>query len=377
MQKYVFGRSPRQLVIDFYYPKKRHGGSSHRLLKDDIPVSKPTTALRAPSGQGNLDILPRMDDSQSVTHSLVQSILSSSNSDGPNDISTLRQALASLAQHALSLEQELSNLKERPIRDGDPDNNAVRETSAIPTVSASPSTNDGVDIALSESLKRLTIKSWHNRFFGPSSMIMLVRTAIEMQNASTGGQPNNFRRVSSNIRPTFWTRQPVSVFQQFYLRCCSHRSKWEYPLSEPPSPQHFPDSDLLMHLIQLYFDNINIHIPLLHRPTFETSIRDHLHLIDPQFGASVLAVCAVAARYSNDPRTILDGTDSPHSRGWKWFRQINPLHKPPSQATSVYDLQTYLVCLLLLSLISEDIPFPSYRWYFYRDPLRQTGLGHW
>jgi len=202
--------------------KKR--GSSH---------SKPPTTLRTLSGQGNLDI---PDDSQSVTHSLVQSILSSSNSDGSNDIPTIRQALARLAQHALSLEQELSNLKESPIRDGGPDKNAVPETSTIPTVSASPSTNDGVDIALSESLKRLTIKSWHNRFFGSSSTVMLVRTAMEMQNASNGGHAADFPRVSFNIRPTFWTRQP-----------------WEYIPSEPPSPQHFPDSDLLMHLIQLFF----------------------------------------------------------------------------------------------------------------------------
>jgi len=87
---------------------------------------------------------------------------------------------------------------------------------------------------------------------------------------------------------------------------------------------------------------------LLHRPTFERSIHDHLHLTDHHFGDSVLAVCAVAARYSNDPRTILEGTDSLHSRGWKWYRQVKPLQKPLSLATSVYELQTYLLSVLFL-----------------------------
>jgi hypothetical protein len=114
-----------------------------------------------------------------------------------------------------------------------------------------------------------------------------------------------------------------------------------------------------MHLIQLFFTKINIHIPLLHRPTFERSIRDHLHLVDHPFGDSVLAVCAVASRYSNDPRTILEGTDSLHSRGWKWFRQIKPFQHPIGQAASVYQLQTYLVCFILLSPVSGDIPFPA------------------
>jgi hypothetical protein len=107
-----------------------------------------------------------------------------------------------------------------------------------------------------------------------------------------------------------------------------------------------------MHLIQLFFDNINIHIPLLHQPTFERSIRDHLHLTDHLFGASVLALCAVASRYSNDPRTILEGTDSLHSCGWKWFRQIKPFQRPINQIPSVYELQTYLVCSISSSQIS-------------------------
>ncbi|KAF8236580.1 hypothetical protein L208DRAFT_637341 [Tricholoma matsutake] len=154
---------------------------------------------------------------------------------------------------------------------------------------------------------------------------MLIKTAMEMQRASNGGKASGSPDFSENLRPAFWNAHP-----------------WEYVPSEHPSPQYFPDSDLLMHLIQLFFDNVNIHAPLLHRPTFERFVRDNLHLNDHLFGASVLAVCAVASRYSNDARVILEGTDSLYSSGWQWFRQIKPFQRPISQVPSIYELQTYL-----------------------------------
>jgi hypothetical protein len=137
--------------------------------------------------------------------------------------------------------------------------------------------------------------------------------------------------------------------------------KWQQIPSEPLSPQLFPDHDLLMHLIQLFFDNINIHFPLLHRPTFQRSVRDNLHLTDRIFGASVLALCAVASRYSNDPRVILEGTDSLHSSGWKWFRQIKHFQRHLSQVPSVYELHTYCVCRLSFSTVDDDKSFHSCR----------------
>jgi hypothetical protein len=220
LQKYVFGQSLYELNIEFDYSKKR--GTGYRLAGIDICSpeassdacsSKPSMAPRTVNVRGSLDVSPQVDDSQSATHSFIRSILSLSAYDGPNDIPTIRQSLARLAQHALSLEQELSTLKETPNgKDGDPNNQAAPKTSAIPTVSTSPSTNDSDDIALSEHLKRLTIESGHNRFFGSSSTIMLIRTALEMQRASSGGRTTDFPHFSINLRPTFWTRHPVSVF---------------------------------------------------------------------------------------------------------------------------------------------------------------------
>ncbi|KAK6974893.1 fungal-specific transcription factor domain-containing protein [Favolaschia claudopus] len=57
---------------------------------------------------------------------------------------------------------------------------------------------------------------------------------------------------------------------------------WQRRLS-PPSPSltiafDFPPQPLLLDLIDLYFTQINIYIPLLHRPTFERDVRSSLHL---------------------------------------------------------------------------------------------------
>ncbi|KAJ7654343.1 hypothetical protein B0H17DRAFT_1099789, partial [Mycena rosella] len=42
-------------------------------------------------------------------------------------------------------------------------------------------------------------------------------------------------------------------------------------------------------------------------------------------GSTVLAVCAVASKYSDDPRVLLEGTNTRLSSGWKYFCQLEPL----------------------------------------------------
>ena len=102
--------------------------------------------------------------------------------------------------------------------------------------------------------------------------------------------------------------------------------------------------DLVFSLSDLYFKKENIFMPLLHRPTFETSIKEGLHLQDDMFGAMVLLVCALGARHSDDPRIFLEGTNDTHSAGWKWFRQVDLLrHKNFLFAPSLYELQAYCV----------------------------------
>ena len=57
----------------------------------------------------------------------------------------------------------------------------------------------------------------------------------------------------------------------------------------------FPDLDLALHCIDLYFKYSNLYLPLLHRPTFYKYVREGLHLTDGDFAPVSLLVCAVGA----------------------------------------------------------------------------------
>ncbi|KAG6836325.1 hypothetical protein H0H93_009118, partial [Arthromyces matolae] len=109
--------------------------------------------------------------------------------------------------------------------------------------------------------------------------------------------------------------------------------------------------DLMIELIDLYFLNANLFLPLLHRPTFEKALAERLHLHDEGFAAVLLLVCAVASRYSDDPRTLIDGVRQKASAGWKWYHQVQSSKKNLLAFPLLYDLQYYCV--------RPRIPFPD------------------
>lgn len=115
--------------------------------------------------------------------------------------------------------------------------------------------------------------------------------------------------------------------------------------NEPRTQYNFPEPDLLRDLVDLYFEHVNLFLPLLHRPTFERSISEGLHLRNELFGANVLLVCANGSRFSDDPRVLLDGEQSRHSSGWRWFDQVQMVKKSFLSPPTLYDLQFYSVSL--------------------------------
>lgn len=115
--------------------------------------------------------------------------------------------------------------------------------------------------------------------------------------------------------------------------------QWEIPPKETYPPYTFPTDDLLWKLVDLYFTHVNAQIPLLHRPSFVRAIRTGLHQRDRAYGATVLVVCALASRYSDDPRVFLEGADTELSAGWRWFRQVRSMRSPSLDPPTVYDLQ--------------------------------------
>ncbi|KAG5645116.1 hypothetical protein DXG03_006930 [Asterophora parasitica] len=205
-----------------------------------------------------------------------------------------------------------------------------------------PHDDDFGHLLVAEDIKRMNISDdtrEHSRFFGKSSGAMLVHTAIELKNEFTGGNDDDMRRrILGSIREEFWILRP-----------------WERDVDVVPKASFvFPEDGLMTALVDLYFTKVNLILPLLHRPSFERSITEGLHLQDDGFGANVLLVCAVASRFSDDPRVFLDGTDSLHSAGWKWYLQVKQIRKSLLAPPTLYDLQFY--CLSVMFLQGSSAP---------------------
>jgi hypothetical protein len=212
-------------------------------------------------------------------------------------------------------------------------------------------------ISLTDELRRLSIDRGNTRFFGKSSGVVLIQTAMDMKkefNNPSGVNPSiqaqgsiqsKFETLPSR-RPEFWHFEPASIFPSpGTVKCVpliSHQ--WVIPKLEDPEPHYqFPDPDLLISLVDLYFTSVNFFLPLLHQPMFVKSLADNLHHRDDGFAAVVLLVASVGARYSDDPRVALSGTDALHSAGWAWFNQVQMVRRSLFSPPSLYDLQIYCV----------------------------------
>ncbi|KAJ7144802.1 fungal-specific transcription factor domain-containing protein [Mycena crocata] len=262
----------------------------------------------------------------------VANILSTSTVYIPsNDPYASHQILVEVAQYARSLEEKVAVLQPQTPVPVTVSSKLVGSPPAAkdpPPVEVTDSTSDksldDAEIVLRYPLTSLiptTVIGRPDRFYGESSSVQFVESAVRQLHGN---------QVVGVRRPEFWTVQP-----------------WERLIIEP-SQHLFPENDLLESLVKIYFDQINPIIGVLHSPSFHKSFTDGLHFDDPDFGAIVLAVCSLASRYSDDPRVFLDGTDSEHSCGWKWFRQVRPLRASFSPEPSLQQLQ--VVCLSVLYL---------------------------
>ncbi|KAE9388531.1 hypothetical protein BT96DRAFT_981027 [Gymnopus androsaceus JB14] len=104
-----------------------------------------------------------------------------------------------------------------------------------------------------------------------------------------------------------------------------------------------------------------VYLPALHKPSFLRSIAQNLHYKDIHFGALVLAVCALGARISDDPRVYEDdvgvlGSQSndaiEQSAGWKWIRQIQPVKRTFSTPSCIYEIQLYSLYIIFMQATS-------------------------
>lgn len=238
--------------------------------------------------------------------------------------------------------------------------NAIRPLSLLPNptpsdASAIPSTSemeteiilhegDAEPDSLLDKLHKLTLDPTQYRFCGASSGVNFVKTAYKMKTELTRSKWDMKPPQLGSHRPEFWTNPSVSQAKYSFPNAYLPPSKWEAPEEEEVDPQYnFPDEDLRILLVNLYFIHVNKFTPLLHRPTFEHAVQDGLHLRDHMFGATLLLVCALGSHFCDDPRVFLEGNDSTYSRGWKWFSQVQVVRTNLHPRVSLYELQKYSV----------------------------------
>jgi hypothetical protein len=121
-------------------------------------------------------------------------------------------------------------------------------------------------------------------------------------------------------------------------------NQWEAVSAQVWIPRYtFPDPDLIASLTDIFFSHVHPYYPIIHQPTFRKSVNEGLHFQNHQFGATVLLVCAVASRWSDDTRVLVEGSNSRLSSGFHWYDQVQLLRKDLYQVPSLYELQFYCV----------------------------------
>ncbi|KAJ7747226.1 hypothetical protein B0H16DRAFT_1851202, partial [Mycena metata] len=183
-------------------------------------------------------------------------------------------------------------------------------------------------------LSKLKLNPEDHRFFGKSSGIQLLQTALEFHKDFSG-----LREISRPFLPhkreEFWAPLP-----------------WVVPPPHTDIPEYkFPDDDLILTLVDLYFQRINSCWPVLHRPTFERKVADKLHLRDSRFAATLLIVVALGSRLSNDHRIRLEGWEK-QSAGWEWYSQVSVMPKYLIYKPDLYELQVFALSTLYLQSLS-------------------------
>ncbi|KAJ3999289.1 putative fungal-specific transcription factor [Lentinula boryana] len=196
------------------------------------------------------------------------------------------------------------------------------------------------DASLSMGFENLKLDPSRKRFFGRSSGLYLVETALHHKQHHVGESYAKPPEILNQRRESVWDPKD-----------------WQMRYLQYPQPQYeFPPDDLLPSLVDLYFENVNIVLPLLHRPTFENAIAEGVHRSDPFFGGTVLLVCALAAKYSEDPRVFSEGPEVPASAGWHYYVQVPIVrtHLQLSVKPSLHEIQCYALGVVYIKATTEQ-----------------------
>ncbi|KAJ7163368.1 fungal-specific transcription factor domain-containing protein [Mycena filopes] len=187
---------------------------------------------------------------------------------------------------------------------------------------------------LASRFRQFSITTMKNKYFGSAGSFALANSAMALKEKYVGRS-----MMQQTRRSLYWDVLP-----------------WEKETYNKRACYVYPDSDLLAALMDLYFTLVHPTVPILHRPSFEKSVADGLHLSNMEFGGLLLSVLAVASRYSNDPRVFVEG----HllSAGWKFASQLEMIRK--MFEPTIYEVQMYC----LMAIYSLGTSLPQFSWLY-------------
>ncbi|KAI0267136.1 fungal-specific transcription factor domain-containing protein [Gloeopeniophorella convolvens] len=222
------------------------------------------------------------------------------------------------------------------------------------------------------------------RYHGSSTTFKLVSATRELRSQylleSMGVDSDVIAEGLKNVRGN-GPESPYSfggLRREEYWRSTDWELAYEGALLSAPTVfsglrQRWPSADLAEVLIDLYFFHCNSMFPLLHRPTFRRHYEDKLYERDMWFAATCMGVFALASRYIDDPRVLLDELpDTPsegrtgqlqwQTAGFKYYFSITGVEKEGRavlNASSLFEIQT----LCLMAQFQSDTRWHRSAWY--------------
>ncbi|KAK0183806.1 hypothetical protein F5146DRAFT_1229357 [Armillaria mellea] len=168
------------------------------------------------------------------------------------------------------------------------------------------------------------------------SGLHLLPSIVQRRQLYFGREGATSNELLIRRREQFWNRQ----------------SRYPMRVNDTVPVYVFPDPDLMPILVTLYFDHYNSYLPLLHRPTFEKAMADGEHWTDHLYAGTLLLVCALGARYSNDPR-IFSTQPGGSEAGWRYFEQLTSFQTALQDrtTTTLYELQIHCLSVLYLQAV--------------------------
>ncbi|QRV78404.1 Fungal specific transcription factor domain [Ceratobasidium sp. AG-Ba] len=243
------------------------------------------------------------------------------------------------------------------MRDSVPRSPAITLVNSPPTTQSSSgvtSSSDEIDVVDDGYEDINTSDNIFARYHGESSEVVFTLAASELK-PTTDASKRMFKVDDSGVaspdsfsfprrRPQFWTSSKWEVAGAEYF-------DWKEVL-------HLPPPDLFDSLVELYFKHVSPQIPIIHEPTLRTQIRAGLHTRDHSFARLMLAICALASRWTSDPRVLHEServaveagdVNAPRlSAGVKYFNQVRLLRRSMPKPAVLFDIQTYVLCALLV-----------------------------